>query len=91
MKKTTVKLIDPMGFHARPVAAAVNKLREFDCEGYVLHDGRELSMESVVKLMELEIPVGSTFMFAAEGKEEDEALYAMIEELKDMGFIETVE
>ncbi|MDO4976270.1 MAG: HPr family phosphocarrier protein [Eubacteriales bacterium] len=88
MKKVTVKLIDPMGFHARPIAIAVNKLREYDCEGYVLHDGREQSMDSVVKLVEMEVPAGSTFMFGAEGKDEDEALMAIVDELKDIGFIE---
>lgn len=88
MKKVTVKLIDPMGFHARPVAAAVNKMREFECEGYVLHDGREMSMESVVKLIEMEIPVGSTFMFAAEGEKANEALIEVVELLQDMGFVE---
>lgn len=88
MKKVTVKLIDPMGFHARPIAVAVNKLREFDCEGYVLHAGREQSMDSVVKLIEMELPTGSTFMFGAEGPDEDEALMAMVDELKEIGFIE---
>lgn len=88
MTKMTVKLIDPMGFHARPVAVAVNKLREYECDGFVMHNGRELSMDSVVKLIEMEIPVGEAFMFGAEGKREKEALIAMIDELKEIGFVE---
>ncbi len=90
MKKVTLKLIDPMGFHARPVAVAVNKLREFDCEASIFHDGREVDMSSVVKLVELGIPTGSKFILAVEGKEEDEAALAIVDELKEIEFIEEV-
>ncbi len=88
MKKVTLKLVDPMGFHARPVAAAVNKLREYGCEGSIFHDGREVDMTSVVKLVELGIPTASKFILAVNGKREDEAVLAIVDELTDLNFVE---
>ena len=91
MKKVLVKLVDPQGFHARPVTIAVNRLREYDCEGYVFHNGRQESMGSVLGLLRLGIPCGQTFMIAAEGKDEKEAIFSVVDKMQEIGFLELVE
>lgn len=91
MKKKLVKLVDELGFHYRPIASAINKLKEFDCTGYVFYNGQEEAMDSIMKLVALHISVGETFYLATEGKEAMQGLYAMLDELTAIGFIEVVE
>lgn len=87
MKKVTVKIVDPQGFHARPVGVLVNELKKYTCEATIFHNGRVVECDSVLGVLALGIPTGEDFVIAADGKQEAEALRNVVEKLQEIEFI----
>ena len=75
------------GIHARPAALFVKKAGEFESEIKVEKGGVEVSGKSIMGLLTLESPKGSTLKITAVGPDAERALDAL-QELFDHRFYE---
>ncbi len=85
MKILKVKIIDPIGLHARPASKLANVASKFKSDIKVMHDGREGNAKSVINLMALGIRANAQIEITALGQDEVEtieAIKAFLEENK---------
>lgn len=83
-----VTLSNKRGLHARASAKFVECAGQFDAQIIVRHDGHEAGGTSILSLMMLAAPVGSTLALEADGADADaalDALEAMINDKFDEG------
>lgn len=88
MKELEVKVIDPVGLHARPATVAVNAASKFLSEIQVEYKGRAVNMKSIMGVMSLGIPTDSDIKITAEGEDEDTAIEQIEETLRAQKVIE---
>ena len=74
MKDIKVKVIDPVGLHARPATVAVNAASKFKCDVQVSFNGKSVNMKSIMGVMSLGIPTQSEITISCEGEDEDTAI-----------------
>lgn len=82
MKQITVKIIDPVGLHARPATVAVNAASKCKSDVQVTFKGREVNMKSIMGVMSLGIPTQSEITISATGDDEEAAIEAIEEVLR---------
>ena len=70
-------IINKLGIHARPAAQFVKLASSFDADIVVEKDGEEVDGKSILGLMMLAVGHGSKITVTAEGKDEQQALYAV--------------
>ena len=87
MKQITVQVIDPVGLHARPATVAVSAASKFKCEVNVAFKGREVNMKSIMGVMSLGIPTQSEITITCEGEDEEAAIVAIEEKLRQFKVI----
>ena len=87
MKSINVTVVDPVGLHARPATIAVNAASKFKSEVNVAYGGREVNMKSIMGVMSLGIPTKSEITIACNGEDEEEAVAAIEEVLRDQKII----
>lgn len=75
------------GLHARASAAFVKCAEQFDAEVSVKKDGESVGGTSILGLMMLQAPQGSTILIETEGPEAEEAMEALVA-LVEAGFYE---
>ncbi|MGZ3142755.1 dihydroxyacetone kinase phosphoryl donor subunit DhaM [Lentzea chajnantorensis] len=80
-----VLLTNEVGLHARPAALLSRTVAELDADVVVRHGGEEANAASVLGLMGLSAPGGSSITVVATGKDAREAV-RRIEELAERGF-----
>jgi phosphocarrier protein len=66
------------GLHARASAKIVEAAARFQSEIHILKDGNTVNGRSIMGLMMLAAPIGSTVMVTAEGPDAAEALKAIL-------------
>lgn len=88
MKQTTVKIIDPVGLHARPATVAVNAASKAKSDVNVAFKGREVNMKSIMGVMSLGIPTQAEIVITATGEDEAEAIQAIEDVLRAEDIIE---
>lgn len=66
------------GLHARASAKVVEAAARFQSEIHILKDGNAVNGRSIMGLMMLAAPIGSTVMVTAEGPDAAEALKAIL-------------
>lgn len=88
MKQTTVKVIDPVGLHARPATVAVNAANKCKSDVNVAFKGREVNMKSIMGVMSLGVGQGSDVTITAEGADEADAMAAIVDTMKKEGLSE---
>ena len=69
-----LKIVNPLGLHARPAALFVKAATRFESDIIVEKDGNSVSGKSIMGLMTLEVGVGSILRVTAEGPDAEEAL-----------------
>jgi len=74
----TVRLVNEAGLHARPAAVFVEQAKQFECDIRVAKDSTEANGKSLISLLTLGADVGSEVTIRASGRDEDEALAAMV-------------
>ncbi len=74
MKDIKVKVIDPVGLHARPATVAVNAASKFKCDVQVSFKEKSVNMKSIMGVMSLGIPTQSEITISCEGEDEDTAI-----------------
>ncbi|MRH42044.1 phosphocarrier protein HPr [Aquibacillus halophilus] len=81
----TVTITDATGVHARPATVLVNKAGQFSSEIKMEYNGKSVNLKSIMGVMSLGIPKDSEIKIVAEGADEEEALQAIIDAVKQEG------
>lgn len=78
-------ITDKAGIHARPASALVAAISKFQSEITLEFQGKKVNLKSILGVMSLGVPSGSTVTIAADGADEEEAMATIGEKLKDEG------
>lgn len=78
MIQREVKVVNPLGVHARPAAQLVKLTNSFLCEVEFLKDGVPVNGKSIMGVMMLAAEYGSTLTVRADGADEDAAASAIV-------------
>ncbi|HHL39032.1 MAG TPA: HPr family phosphocarrier protein [Deltaproteobacteria bacterium] len=84
-KSFTIK--NRLGMHARAAASFVQVANSFDSDIYVKKDDQEVNGKSIMGILILAAPCGSTITIKAEGSDAENAVNAL-GDLVDRGFDE---
>ena len=82
MKQITVKVIDPVGLHARPATVAVGLASKCACNVTIEFNGNAKTMKSIMGVMSLGVPTKATVEIVAEGEDEKEVIAKIAEVIK---------
>ena len=78
-------VVNGLGLHARAAARIAQTVETFDCQVRLKKDGLEAEAESVLSILTLDAPMGSTLQVRVCGPEAPQALEAL-ETLFAQGF-----
>lgn len=87
MKQITVKIIDPVGLHARPATVAVGLASKCACNVTIEFNGNAKTMKSIMGVMSLGIPTQAEVVISCDGADEEAAIVAIEEGLRKEGVI----
>ena len=87
MEKITVKVIDPVGLHARPASIAVMTASKFKSDINVEYNGKVVNLKSIMGVMAAGIPSQAEIVITCEGEDEVEAVKGMEETLRQQKVI----
>jgi phosphocarrier protein len=76
--KTTIVIPNKKGLHARASAKIAEAAARFKCTITISKDGHDVDARSVMGLMMLGAPMGSTIEISAEGVDAEEAVTALV-------------
>jgi phosphocarrier protein len=79
MPKTEVAIINKLGLHARASAKLSRLANMFASEVWLERNGRRVSAKSVMGLMMLAAPKGTTLTIETVGKDADEAMARIVD------------
>ena len=83
-KKVTVKITNPLGFHARPAALFVQRASKYEkCEVFVEKDEDRVNGKSIMGLMMLAAEKGSELTITARGDKVDSCLEDLVDLIKN--------
>ncbi|MDR2368075.1 MAG: HPr family phosphocarrier protein [Deltaproteobacteria bacterium] len=85
MKQMSYTITDPDGIHARPAGLLVKRLQGFPCSVTIGKGEKSADGKKLFALMKLGVKKGETINFTFDGENEDEALAATVEVLKETG------
>ena len=74
MKRKTVRVVNPLGFHARAAARFVAEASRFSALITVVFKDKEMDGKSILGLLLLAAPCGASIQLRADGKDEKDAL-----------------
>ncbi len=77
MKRKTLKVVNPLGFHARAAAKFVAEASRFDSQISVVFKDKEMDGKSILGLLLLAAPQGGSIQVRANGRDEVEAIKAL--------------
>lgn len=77
MKRKTVRIVNPLGFHARAAAKFVAEASRFSTQVSVVFKDKEMDGKSILGLLLLAAPCGASIQIRAEGRDEKEAVRAL--------------
>jgi phosphocarrier protein len=78
MKCQKITLVNKLGLHARASAKLVSLAAEFASEITLARNGQQVNAKSIMGIMMLAAGKGSELEFCAEGKDEKQALEALV-------------
>lgn len=87
MKSITVKVIDPVGLHARPASIAVKTASAFNSNIEVHYNGKSVNLKSIMGVMAAGIPSQAEITITCEGEDEDTAVVEMEKTLREQKVI----
>lgn len=77
MEKTTIRLKNKDGLHARPAAVFVQEANKFDSEIEIEFQGMKVNGKSIIGIMSLGAFYGEDITIVARGRDEEEAVKAL--------------
>jgi phosphocarrier protein HPr len=83
MKRTTVRISNKLGLHARASAKLTKLAGGFASEVHMSRNGRRINAKSIMGVMMLAAGLGSELEIEAEGADESEALDAIVALIED--------
>ena len=83
MAQLTVELVNRLGLHARAAAKFVHAASRFSSQVLVRHNDEEVNGKSILGLLLLAAPLGSSLTVTATGPDEDAALAAIDKLIKE--------
>jgi phosphocarrier protein HPr len=78
MTTQAVTLVNQLGMHARAAAKFVHVATRFEARVRVARDRREMDGKSIMGILLLAAPRGSTIMISADGSDERDAVSALV-------------
>ncbi|TVP85833.1 MAG: phosphocarrier protein HPr [Alkalicoccus sp.] len=82
MAEKTYNITAETGIHARPATQLVNKAGQFESEITLNYKGKSVNLKSIMGVMSLGVGQGSEVSIKAEGPDEEEAISALDEVMK---------
>ncbi|MDR2019016.1 MAG: HPr family phosphocarrier protein [Syntrophobacterales bacterium] len=73
MREGTFSIKNRLGLHARASAIFVKKATEFTSDVWMEKDGKKVNGKSMMDLLMLACPLGSTIRLSTDGSDEDDA------------------
>lgn len=83
-----VTVVNKLGIHARPAAALVQCVLNFECDVFLLFNGSRVNAKSIMGLLTLAATQGSRITVSCKGSDADVAMKA-IKDLFAAGFGES--
>ncbi len=83
MVEQTVTIQNRLGLHARACSVLVKAAAKFASHISILRDGLEVNGKSILGVMMLAAEIGAQITLRAEGKDEKEALEALVKVVND--------
>lgn len=85
MSQKVIKVINPLGIHARPAAKIVECAGRFSSDIWLQYNGKKIDAKSIMSVLMLAAPVGAELGLRIEGSDESLARDAL-EQLFGTGF-----
>ncbi|OIO03949.1 MAG: phosphocarrier protein HPr [Elusimicrobia bacterium CG_4_10_14_0_2_um_filter_56_8] len=79
MIKRNITISNELGIHARPAGMIANTSSRFICDIKLTKDGMEVNAKSIMGIMTLAAGKGSVIEVTAKGKDEAEAVAAIVD------------
>lgn len=83
MKKTSEKVVNKLGLHARAATQLVNCASAFASEIWISHRERRVNGKSIMGVLTLAATRGSELVIEAEGEDADAALEAIAQLIRN--------
>lgn len=83
MAEKTFRVTADSGIHARPATVLVQAASKFDADVNLEYNGKTVNLKSIMGVMSLGIAKGSQIKIIATGSDENEAISAIEETLKN--------
>ncbi|WP_158736651.1 phosphocarrier protein HPr [Alteribacillus sp. YIM 98480] len=83
MQQKTFTITNDTGIHARPATQLVNKAGQFSSELTLEYNGKSVNLKSIMGVMSLGVGKGAEVTITAEGGDEEEAMQAVEEVVKE--------
>ncbi|WP_440894875.1 phosphocarrier protein HPr [Amphibacillus sp. Q70] len=81
----TVKITAETGVHARPATVLVNKAGSFSSDITLEYNGKSVNLKSIMGVMSLGIPMDAEIKIVADGADQEDAIKALDEVIKQEG------
>ncbi len=78
-----VKIINPLGLHARPAARFAKLASQFKSQIVVMNDEVKVNAKSIMSLLMLAAGYGSEIIIQASGEDEEEAVESLSKLVED--------
>lgn len=84
MIQQTLELNSKVGLQALPVTQLVQEASRFNSDIYLTHNGRKVSVKSILGVLSLAIPNRAKITLEASGHDEEDALNQIIKTLESL-------
>lgn len=88
MQVFSARVIEPVGFHARPAAVAVSQANQFESRVELCYGERAADMKSIIEIMKMGIPEDARIEIRCCGADEQKAAEAIGQVLQEKKVIE---
>lgn len=83
MVNEKIKIIDPIGLHARPAAVIVGLAGQFESEISMTYNDKVANLKSILNVLALAVKEGAEIEITANGNDEQEAIDKIISSMKE--------
>ncbi|WP_036451731.1 HPr family phosphocarrier protein [Mycoplasma buteonis] len=85
MKEITLKIIDPIGIHARPAQLLTASASKYKSDSKILANGLEANLKSIMNIMTLGVKSGDEVTLKVTGEDEEKAFEELVSTFKTNG------
>jgi len=88
LKEFSARVIELVGFHARPTAIAVEESNKYISEVRIRYEKKSANLKSITQVMKMGIPYDAKITISCEGSDEDLAICSLEKVLRKKKVIE---